>query len=427
MFAPRDRHAAIAGALERALTALVTQPIIFVPGRKQQTQSAPKLTPAFTQTIPLSLYVHVPWCVRKCPYCDFNSHAAPDALPEAAFVDALLEDLTLALPSVWGRRIETIFFGGGTPSLLSPEAVDRLLTGFRMLLPLSPEAEITLEANPGTVDTTRFRGFRAAGINRLSLGIQSFDDTALPALGRIHDRAQAISAIEAAAKTFDTFNLDLMVGLPHQNVEAALADIEQALSFSPPHFSCYQLTLEPHTAFAANPPAGLPDDDTCAEIQDRLEERLATAGYEHYETSAFAKPGHQCRHNLNYWTFGDYLGIGPGAHGKQTSHEGVRRTMRHKLPKIYLGSSGSGTFTQTDEAIPAEALIGEFMMNALRLNAGFSTEIFERHTGLPWLAVSRDIESAVRQGFLEWAVPGKHVRPTLQGRRFLNVLLQRFL
>lgn len=405
----------------------MTQPITFVPGRQKSAAQAPELTPSFTQAVPLSLYVHIPWCVRKCPYCDFNSHAAPDLLPETAFVDALLEDLTLALPSIWGRRVETVFFGGGTPSLLSPDAIDRLITGFRTLLPLSPEAEITLEANPGTVDAERFSGFRAAGVNRLSLGIQSFDDASLHTLGRIHNRAQAIAAIEAAARTFDTFNLDLMVGLPQQNVDAALADIEQALSFSPPHFSCYQLTLEPHTPFAANPPAGLPDDDTCAEIQDRMEERLSIAGYEHYETSAFAKAGHQCRHNLNYWTFGDYLGIGPGAHGKLTSHEGVRRSMRHKLPKIYLGAAGTGSFTQTDEAIAGNTLVGEFMMNALRLNAGFTTDIFERHTGLPWLIISREVESAIRDGFLEWVVPGKHLRPTLQGRRFLNVLLQRFI
>jgi putative oxygen-independent coproporphyrinogen III oxidase len=405
----------------------VTQPITFYPGRKNAPNSTRVLKPEFTQAIPLSLYVHIPWCVRKCPYCDFNSHTAPDTIPEKALVDALLEDLTLALPGIWGRRIETIFFGGGTPSILSPEAIDRLLTGFRTLLPLSPEAEITLEANPGTVDIERFRGFRAAGINRLSLGIQSFDEAALQILGRIHNRAQAIHAIEAAAQSFDTYNLDLMVGLPHQHVNAALTDIEQALSFSPPHFSCYQLTLEPHTAFANNPPAGLPDDDTCAEIQDRLEERLAAAGYEHYETSAFAQPGHHCRHNLNYWAFGDYLGIGPGAHGKLTNYEGVRRSMRHKLPKTYLGSAGTGSFTQTDEPIAADALIGEFMMNALRLNAGFTTDLFERHSGLPWLTVSRDIESAIRDGFLEWVSPGKHIRPTQQGRRFLNVVLQRFI
>ena len=384
-------------------------------------------TPDFTQPLPLSLYVHVPWCVRKCPYCDFNSHTAPEPLPESLFVDALLQDLTQCLPSIWGRRIETIFFGGGTPSLLSAESIDRLITGFRTLLPLSPAAEITLEANPGTVDAARFDDFKAAGVTRLSLGIQSFDDLSLQRLGRIHDRQQAITAIEAASRTFETFNLDLMVGLPHQTVEAACHDIEQALAFAPPHFSCYQLTLEPHTPFAAHPPSGLPDDDTCAEIQDRLEERLASAGYEHYETSAFAKPGHACRHNLNYWHFGDYLGIGPGAHGKLTDHAGVRRTMRHKLPKIYLAAIESGQFTQTDDAIAAADLIGEFMMNALRLNAGFSISTFERHTGLPWLVVSRDIESAIRDGFLEWTVAGQQVAPTLQGRRFLNILLQRFL
>ena len=224
----------------------MTQPISFVSGRTQR-NALPSLTPQFTQTVPLSLYVHIPWCVRKCPYCDFNSHSAPDVLPETMFVDALLEDLTRSLPAIWGRRVETVFFGGGTPSLLSPESVDRLLSGFRTLLPLSPGAEITLEANPGTVDSARFEGFRAAGINRLSLGIQSFDDAALQSLGRIHNKAQAIAAIEAAARVFDTFNLDLMVGLPYQTVDAALADIEQALYFSPPHFSCYQLTLEPHT------------------------------------------------------------------------------------------------------------------------------------------------------------------------------------
>lgn len=404
----------------------MTQPITFVPGRKRHI-AATTITPTFTQAIPLSLYVHVPWCVRKCPYCDFNSHAAPDAIPEVVFVDALLEDLTQALPGIWGRRIETVFFGGGTPSLLSPESIDRLITGFRTLLPLSPQAEITLEANPGTVDVERFRGFRAAGITRLSLGIQSFDDASLHTLGRIHNRAQAIAAIEAAARTFDTFNIDLMVGLPNQNVDTALADIEQALSFAPPHFSCYQLTLEPHTAFAAHPPAGLPDDDACAEIQDRLEARLAAAGYDHYETSAFAKSGHQCRHNLNYWQFGDYLGIGPGAHSKITDHEGVCRRMRYKLPKTYLGAAGTGSFTQSSEAVSGEGLIGEFMMNALRLNEGFTTALFERHAGLPWITVSHQVETAIRDGFLEWVTSGKHLRPTLKGRRFLNVLLQRFL
>lgn len=405
----------------------MAQTITFVPTPGSQSLSAPALQPQFTQAIPLSLYVHIPWCVRKCPYCDFNSHNAPEQLPENALVDALLKDLTAALPGIWGRRVETVFFGGGTPSLLSPAAIDQLLTGFRTLLPLSPQAEITLEANPGTVDAQRFSAFRDAGITRLSLGIQSFNDASLQVLGRIHDRQQAIAAIEAAARYFETFNLDLMVGLPHQDVTAALADINQALSFAPPHFSCYQLTLEPHTPFAATPPAGLPDDDTCAEIQDALESRLAEAGYSHYETSAFARPGHSCRHNLNYWTFGDYLGIGPGAHSKLTNHEGVRRQMRHKSPRAYLTGAASTDFLQTDEAVTGNELSGEFMMNVLRLNEGFDIQLYLRHTGLPWIVVSRQVDSAVADGFLTWIEPGKRLQPTPLGRRFLNVLLERFI
>ena len=405
----------------------MAQTITFVPTPGSQSLSAPALQPQFTQAIPLSLYVHIPWCVRKCPYCDFNSHNAPEQLPENALVDALLKDLTAALPGIWGRRVETVFFGGGTPSLLSPAAIDRLLTGFRTLLPLSPQAEITLEANPGTVDAQRFSAFRDAGITRLSLGIQSFNDASLQVLGRIHDRQQAIAAIEAAARYFETFNLDLMVGLPHQDVTAALADINQALSFAPPHFSCYQLTLEPHTPFAATPPAGLPDDDTCAEIQDALESRLAEAGYSHYETSAFARPGHSCRHNLNYWTFGDYLGIGPGAHSKLTNHEGVRRQMRHKSPRAYLTGAASTDFLQTDEAVTGNELSGEFMMNVLRLNEGFDIQLYQRHTGLPWIVVSRQVDSAVADGFLTWIEAGKRLQPTPLGRRFLNVLLERFI
>ena len=405
----------------------MAQTITFVPTPGSQSLSAPALQPQFTQAIPLSLYVHIPWCVRKCPYCDFNSHNAPEQLSENALVDALLKDLTATLPGIWGRRVETVFFGGGTPSLLSPAAIDQLLTGFRTLLPLSPQAEITLEANPGTVDAQRFSAFRDAGITRLSLGIQSFNDASLQVLGRIHDRQQAIAAIEAAARYFETFNLDLMVGLPHQDVTAALADINQALSFAPPHFSCYQLTLEPHTPFAATPPAGLPDDDTCAEIQDALESRLAEAGYSHYETSAFARPGHSCRHNLNYWTFGDYLGIGPGAHSKLTNHEGVRRQMRHKSPRAYLTGAASTDFLQTDEAVTGNELSGEFMMNVLRLNEGFDIQLYQRHTGLPWIVVSRQVDSAVADGFLTWIEPGKRLQPTPLGRRFLNVLLERFI
>ncbi len=405
----------------------MAQTITFIPTPGSRSPALPALQAHFTEAIPLSLYVHIPWCVRKCPYCDFNSHQAPANLPENELVDALLQDLTTALPGIWGRRVETIFFGGGTPSLLSSAAIDRLLTGFRTLLPLSPQAEITLEANPGAVDAQRFRAFRDAGINRLSLGIQSFNDVSLKALGRIHDRQQAITAIEAAARVFETFNLDIMVGLPRQDVAAARSDIDRALSFSPPHLSCYQLTLEPHTPFAASPPAGLPDDDICAEIQDVLEGRLADAGYRHYETSAFAQPGHPCRHNLNYWTFGDYLGIGPGAHSKLTSHEGVRRQMRHKSPRAYLDGAQIANFIQTDSVVSAHDLSGEFMMNALRLNEGFDIQLYQRHTGLPWVVVSRQVEAAVADGFLVWIEPGKQLQPTLQGRRFLNVLLERFI
>lgn len=405
----------------------MVQSITFVPSPRQRTRGVPELIPNFTQAIPLSLYVHVPWCMRKCPYCDFNSHAAPESLPENEFIDALLLDLTLALPSIWGRRVETVFFGGGTPSLLTPESINRLITGFRTLLPLSPHAEITLEANPGAIDAHRFAGFKEAGITRLSLGIQSFNEASLTALGRIHDRSEAIKAIEGAAHHFDTFNLDLMVGLPNQNVISALDDIKTALGFKPPHFSCYQLTLEPHTPFATTPPADLPDEDTCAEIQDQLEKLLNDVGYTHYETSAFALPGHQCRHNLNYWTFGDYLGIGPGAHSKLTNHLGARRQMRHKSPKAYLAGAKVEQFIQTDEPVLPSDLTGEFMMNALRLNEGFAIDLYERHTGLPWITISRQIEGAIRDGLLEWIEPNKVLKPTLQGRRFLNVLIQRFI
>jgi len=402
----------------------VAQTITFVPTPGSQSLSAPALQPQFTQAIPLSLYVHIPWCVRKCPYCDFNSHNAPEQLPENALVDALLKDLTATLPGIWGRRVETVFFGGGTPSLLSPAAIDQLLTGFRTLLPLSPQAEITLEANPGTVDAQRFSAFRDAGITRLSLGIQSFNDASLQVLGRIHDRQQAIAAIEAAARYFETFNLDLMVGLPHQDVTAALADINQALSFAPPHFSCYQLTLEPHTPFAATPPAGLPDDDTCAEIQDALESRLAEAGYSHYETSAFARPGHSCRHNLNYW-IGDYLGIGAGAHSKLTLHDRVLRQMRHKHPKAYLDNIRSGNAVQEHNEVAPASLPFEFLMNALRLADGFHPSLFEARTAQPLGRILPQLKAAEAAGLL--AVGPEKIAPTAKGRRFLNVLLEKFL
>jgi putative oxygen-independent coproporphyrinogen III oxidase len=301
-------------------------------------QSARQGQVAFRNPPPLSLYVHLPWCVQKCPYCDFNSHALPagqrprqwpPAFPESDYRAALIADLESALPLVWGRRVDSIFFGGGTPSLLSGEGVEQLLAAFRSRLPLLPSAEITLEANPGTVEAEKFAAFRAAGVNRLSLGIQSFNRRHLEALGRIHDEREAFQAVAIAARHFDNFNLDLMYGLPGQTLAEAIEDLDTALGFAPPHLSCYQLTIEANTAFAARPPT-LPDADTCADMQEAIEDRLARAGYLHYETSAFARPGRTCQHNLNYWLFGDYLGIGAGAHGKLTLHDRILRQMRWK-------------------------------------------------------------------------------------------------
>ncbi|WP_153111213.1 radical SAM family heme chaperone HemW [Propionivibrio limicola] len=373
---------------------------------------------------PLSLYVHIPWCVQKCPYCDFNSHQVRDSFPEDAYIDALIADLEAALPLVWGRKIVSIFFGGGTPSLLSGEGLDRLLTAIRTRLPLLPEAEITLEANPGTVETGKFAAFRAAGVNRLSLGIQSFNPEHLKALGRIHDDAEAKRAIEIAARHFDNFNLDLMYGLPGQSIEQALADVEQALAFAPTHLSCYQLTVEPNTAFAVAPPA-LPESDICADMQEAIEARLATADFIHYETSAFARAGRQCRHNLNYWTFGDYLGIGAGAHGKLTLHDRVLRQMRWKQPKQYLAKVAESAPIQDEFTVDAADLPFEFMMNALRLNQGFDAALFEARTSLPLIGIESTLRQAEAEGLIERR-PG-YIAPTRQGQRFLNRLLEMFL
>ena len=378
--------------------------------------------------VPLSLYVHVPWCVQKCPYCDFNSHGLRGGLPEADYVAALIADLEAALPLVWGRRVVSVFFGGGTPSLLSGEAVDTLLAAIRARLPLVYGAEITLEANPGTAESGKFAAFRAAGVNRLSLGIQSFNPAHLEALGRIHDAQEACRAIELAARHFDSFNLDLMYGLPQQTMTQALADLEQALTFAPSHLSCYQLTLEPNTAFAAAPPA-LPDPDRCADMQEAIEARLADAGYTHYETSAFAQPGKQCRHNRNYWTFGDYLGIGAGAHSKLTvpTPDGRRilRQMRWKLPKQYLAQVAAGRPVQDEFDVAAEELPFEFMMNALRLNQGFETALFAERTGLSLEGIENTLQQAEQDGLIE-RTPGC-IAPTRHGQRFLNRLLERFL
>jgi len=373
---------------------------------------------------PLTLYIHLPWCVRKCPYCDFNSHAA-DTIPEAAYIDALTRDLELALPEIWGRKIHAVFFGGGTPSLFSPEGIDRILTMVRTLAPLEPLAEITLEANPGTVEAARFKGYREAGVTRVSLGIQSFDDDMLKRIGRIHGGSEARRAAELAAQTFDTFNLDLMYALPGQTLDMLRADVETALSFSPPHLSCYHLTLEPNTAFGHTPPPNLPDDDSAAAMQEWLEERLGTAGYEHYETSAFAKPRHRCRHNLNYWTFGDYLGIGAGAHSKLSSHDRIARQMRTKHPLQYMSDVERGSHIAESRTLTRSELPFEFMMNALRLNEGILTSLFTQHTGLPLAACSAGLAKAEEKGLLERG--GDFLRPTPKGRHFLNDLLLAFL
>jgi len=373
---------------------------------------------------PLSVYVHIPWCVRKCPYCDFNSHELRAQMPEQDYVAALIADLELALPQVWGRTVYTVFFGGGTPSVFHQAAIEAIVDALRARLRLLPDAEITLEANPGTVDAERFAGFRAAGVNRLSLGVQSFDARHLRALGRIHDDRLAREAVEAATRVFDNVNLDLMYGLPNQTLEEALSDIETALGFQPTHLSAYHLTIEPNTLFHRSPPV-LPEDDLCAEMQEKIEARLAAAGYENYETSAFALPGRRCLHNLNYWQFGDYLGIGAGAHGKISFHDRIVREMRRKHPRQYLDQSGTPDVVQDTQEIAAEDLPFEFMMNAMRLADGFPLALFEERTGLSATAVLHTLERAERDGYIE----RDHltVRPTLRGRRFLNELLQRFL
>ncbi|ADE10646.1 radical SAM family heme chaperone HemW [Sideroxydans lithotrophicus] len=373
---------------------------------------------------PLSLYIHIPWCVRKCPYCDFNSHAARGAIPEKQYVAALVRDLEMALPLIWGRKVYTVFFGGGTPSLLSGEVLAEILRQVRMLLPLDINAEITLEANPGTVEADKFARFREAGVNRLSLGIQSFNDTHLQALGRIHSSAEARSAIGIAQQHFDNINLDLMYALPQQTLEEALQDVQTALQYRPQHLSCYHLTLEPNTLFAHQPPP-LPDDDASSDMQLAIEALLATHGYQHYETSAFAQPGRRSRHNLNYWQFGDYLGIGAGAHSKLSFHDKVLRQARYKQPQAYMEAVARGEPVQDEHEVAHAELAFEFMMNALRLNEGFDSTLFQERTSLPLLSIRRELDAAEKRGLL--FQDHKKIAPTEAGRRFLNDLLQLFL
>jgi len=374
----------------------------------------------FSALPPLSLYVHLPWCVKKCPYCDFNSHERDATLPEGEYLRALFSDLESSLPSVWGRSIQSIFIGGGTPSLFSVNAIDELLSGVRARLPLVPDAEITMEANPGTAEAARFKGYRDAGVNRLSVGVQSFDDAMLKALGRIHGADEARRAIGMAMDTFGNVNIDIMYGLPGQTLAMARADIEEGARFGTPHLSAYQLTIEPNTAFFSQPPM-LPEHDASADMQIMVEETLCAAGFEHYETSAFAKPGRRCRHNLNYWEFGDYLGIGAGAHGKLSFADRVTRHERIKQPREYLAAHGG----VHERVIDAKELPFEFMLNALRLIEGFPRELFADRCGLPLSLIEAKLKTAEDKGLLQ-SVPGR-IRPTARGHRFLNDLQQLFL
>ena len=373
---------------------------------------------------PLSLYIHIPWCVKKCPYCDFNSHESRSEIPEKRYVAALIKDLEQSVPRVYGRKIKSVFFGGGTPSLFSSESIDEILGAVRMLTPLDYGAEITLEANPGTVDTAHFAGYKQAGVNRVSLGIQSFNADYLKALGRIHDDKQAIAAAELALKTFERVNLDVMYALPNQTLEHALQDAQMAVNLNPDHLSFYHLTLEPNTPFHRTPPS-LPSDDVSADMQEQIEKLLAENGYEHYETSAFCKPKSQARHNLNYWQFGDYLGIGAGAHSKLSYHDKITRETRHKSPKAFMEAAEAGKAVDNTWTIERADLGFEFMMNALRLTGGFEIKLFQERTGMPWEVVSMRVAAALQKGLI--AQNHQFIQPTLLGQRYLNNLLEIFL
>ena len=400
---------------------------------------------------PLSLYVHLPWCIKKCPYCDFNSHelaptyahhvsnpaprgdasglGRPDAgpannLPEQQYLDAVVADLEASLPMIWGRTVHSIFIGGGTPSLFSPQSIDRLLGDIRARVKLNADCEITLEANPGTFEKDRFRAFRIAGVNRLSIGVQSFNDQHLKALGRVHDRAQAIAAVEEAAQAFDTFNLDIMYALPGQLMHELEQDMQIALSLNPPHISIYHLTIEPNTYFAKFPPA-IPEEDLAYDMLDRICELTTTAGLARYEVSAFARPGHNCFHNTNYWQFGDYLGIGAGAHSKLSFAHRVVRQTRASQPQLYMQKAMAGNAVTADTEVSRTDLPFEFMLNALRLKGGFKLQDFVEKTGLPLTAIASKLEEAERKGWIERNLV--HVKPTVRGYDFLNDLQQLFL
>ena len=374
---------------------------------------------------PLSLYVHLPWCLKKCPYCDFNSHEMRAAeLPEQRYLDALMADLEAALPLIWGRTVHSIFIGGGTPSLFSPAAIDRLLGGIRARLRLEAGCEISLEANPGTFEKDRFRAFRSAGVTRLSVGVQSFDDSFLKTLGRVHDRAQAIAAVEEASQAFDTFNLDLMYALPGQTLADVQQDMALALTFKPPHISIYQLTIEPNTFFAKFPPP-LPEDDTAYDMLDLITDLTGAAGLQRYEVSAYAAPGHRCFHNLNYWQFGDYLGIGAGAHSKLSFAHRVVRQVRYREPGRYMEQALAGRCLTQDEEVSRANLPLEFMLNALRLKDGFALQLFSERTGLAITAIQAALAQAQAQGLIVRDL--NRVTPTVRGFDFLNDLQSLFL
>jgi putative oxygen-independent coproporphyrinogen III oxidase len=388
---------------------------------------------------PLALYVHLPWCLKKCPYCDFNSHEARGEPPYARYLDALRADLEAALPQVWGRRVHSVFIGGGTPSLFPPDAVDRLLADIRARLPLEPDCEITLEANPGTFERDRFRAYRAAGVTRLSIGVQSFDDRHLAAIGRVHDAAQARAAVEEARAAFDTFNIDLMYALPQQTLAELEQDLAQALAFEPPHLSIYHLTIEPNTRFALAPPP-LPEEDLASEMLDLIADRTARAGLRRYEVSAFARAGHRCAHNLNYWAFGDYLGIGAGAHGKLSFPQRIVREVRWREPEMYMQralqlSAGAGpggaepalpndAVSNQTEVAPAQ-LPFEFMLGALRLKDGFELARFSERTGQPLRVIEAPLQQALAQGLVE--LDAGWLRPSARGFDFLSDLQALFL
>jgi putative oxygen-independent coproporphyrinogen III oxidase len=374
---------------------------------------------------PLSLYVHLPWCLKKCPYCDFNSHETQAGqLPEQRYVDALVADLEAALPLIWGRPVHSIFIGGGTPSLFSPGAIDRLLSEARARLPLTPDCEITMEANPGTFEKDRFRAFRAAGVTRLSVGVQSFDDAKLRALGRVHDAAQAVAALEEAALAFETFNLDLMYALPGQTLQELERDVTQALALAPPHLSIYHLTIEPNTYFAKFPPVTPPDDLAYAML-DRITEMTAAAGLRRYEVSAYAKPGHGCWHNTNYWQFGDYLGVGAGAHSKLSFPHRVVRQVRFREPRLYMDNALAGHAVAQDDEVARADLPFEFMLNALRLREGFALQDFTARTGVPLTAIEAGLREAEAKGLIERDLV--RVKPTERGFDFLSDLQGMFL